>query len=85
MQTAVDDLSDGPKFPVGQHERLFHGFLEAGPDAVVIIDGRRNIGSSRPRDRRLIERQPVAASPRLILAFGVETNFLSRGTRYATQ
>jgi PAS domain S-box-containing protein len=39
MQTAVDNLSSGPKFPVGQHERLFHGFLEAAPDAVVIIDG----------------------------------------------
>ncbi|MGZ8993212.1 MAG: PAS domain-containing sensor histidine kinase [Burkholderiaceae bacterium] len=38
MQTAVDNLSTGPKFPVGQHERL-HGFLDAAPDAVVIIDG----------------------------------------------
>ena len=39
MQTAVDNLSGGPKFPVCQHERLFHGFLDAAPDAVVIIDG----------------------------------------------
>jgi protein-histidine pros-kinase len=39
MQIGVDDLSSGPQFSVGPHERLFHGFLEAAPDAVVIIDG----------------------------------------------
>ncbi|MCE9529676.1 MAG: PAS domain-containing sensor histidine kinase, partial [Planctomycetes bacterium] len=39
MQIGVDDLTGGLKFPVVQHERLFRGFLEAAPDAVVIIDG----------------------------------------------
>lgn len=29
----------GPPFVAGQPERLFHGFLEAAPDAVVIVDG----------------------------------------------
>lgn len=33
------DPSAGLGFLVGQPERLFHGFLEAAPDAVVIIDG----------------------------------------------
>ncbi len=38
MQIEVDDPTGGPKFLSGQQERLFHGFLEAAPDAVVIID-----------------------------------------------
>ena len=39
MQIGVDDPTGGPKFLVGPHGRFFHGFLEAAPDAVVIIDG----------------------------------------------
>lgn len=33
------DSTAGPELRVGQPDRLFHGFLEAAPDAVVIIDG----------------------------------------------
>ena len=39
MRIGVDDPTGGPKLPDGQHDRHFHGFLEAAPDAVVIIDG----------------------------------------------
>jgi protein-histidine pros-kinase len=39
MQINVDDRSVGPRFPVARQERLFQGFLEAAPDAVVIMDG----------------------------------------------
>lgn len=39
MQIGGDDPTGAPASPVGQHERLFHGFLEAAPDAVVIVDG----------------------------------------------
>ncbi len=39
MQIGVDDPTGGPNLLAGQQERLFHGFLEAAPDAVVIIDG----------------------------------------------
>lgn len=39
MQFELDDRSSSPKLLGVQHERLFHGFLEAAPDAVVIIDG----------------------------------------------
>ena len=33
------DPTDDSDFPAGQPEHHFHGFLEAAPDAVVIIDG----------------------------------------------
>lgn len=33
------DPTDDSDLPAGQPEHLFHGFLEAAPDAVVIIDG----------------------------------------------
>ena len=39
MLTGIDDLVVAPKLPLGAPNRLFHGFLEAAPDAVVIIDG----------------------------------------------
>lgn len=39
MRNDVDDPTGGPKLPDEHHERRFHGFLEASPDAVVIIDG----------------------------------------------
>lgn len=39
MWTEFNELSDGLKRPLDQHERHFQGFLEAAPDAVVIIDG----------------------------------------------
>lgn len=39
MESEVHDPTGGPKSMVGQQERLFHGFLEAAPDAVVIVDG----------------------------------------------
>lgn len=39
MWIEVDSPTEGPEPSVGQDERLFHGFLEAAPDAVVIIDG----------------------------------------------
>ena len=39
MQAAIDDSAVGPKPGTTQPGRLFHGFLEAAPDAVVIIDG----------------------------------------------
>ena len=38
MLTVMDDPAVRPIFPPAQRERLFHGFLEAAPDAVVIID-----------------------------------------------
>lgn len=39
MRVDSGDPGAGPMPPPGQSERLFHGFLEAAPDAVVIIDG----------------------------------------------
>lgn len=39
MQAGIDDLAVGPIPITTQPGRLFHGFLEAAPDAVVIIDG----------------------------------------------
>ena len=39
MQACIDDSAAGPKPGTTQPGRLFHGFLEAAPDAVVIIDG----------------------------------------------
>ena len=38
MPTGVDDPSVGSKHLARQPDRLFHSFLEAAPDAVVIID-----------------------------------------------
>ena len=35
----TDDSAIGPEFIKTQPERLVHGFLEAAPDAVVIVDG----------------------------------------------
>ena len=37
--TRFDDSVVGPEIPAVQPDRLFRGFLEAAPDAVVIIDG----------------------------------------------
>ena len=39
MQANIDDSAVGTKPSKMQPVRLFHGFLEAAPDAVVIIDG----------------------------------------------
>ena len=39
MQVGIDDSVVGPKPIATQPGRLFHGFLEAAPDAVVIING----------------------------------------------
>jgi PAS domain S-box-containing protein len=39
MITGIDDLAVAQKLTLDQPNRLFHGFLEAAPDAVVIIDG----------------------------------------------
>ena len=39
MLTGIDDLVVAPKLLLDAPNRLFHGFLEAAPDAVVIIDG----------------------------------------------
>ena len=39
MQACIDDSAVGPKPGTTQPSRLFHGFLDAAPDAVVIIDG----------------------------------------------
>ena len=39
MQAGIDDSAIEPKPSTTQPDRLFHGFLEAAPDAVVIIDG----------------------------------------------
>ena len=39
MQAFIDDSAVGPKPGTTQPGRLFRGFLEAAPDAVVIIDG----------------------------------------------
>jgi PAS domain S-box-containing protein len=36
--TGSEHLPAGPMPPAGWPERLFHGFLEAAPDAVVIVD-----------------------------------------------
>lgn len=38
MQACIDDSAVGPKSIMTQPGRLFYGFLEAAPDAVVIID-----------------------------------------------
>ena len=38
MLTRFDDPNAAPKLPAGRAERLFLGFLEAAPDAIVIID-----------------------------------------------
>lgn len=43
MQAGIDDSAVGPKPIATQPGRLFQGFLEAAPDAVVIIDGERLI------------------------------------------
>ena len=39
MPACIDHSAVGPKPSMTQPGRLFHGFLEAAPDAVVIIDG----------------------------------------------
>ena len=39
MQAGIGDSAVGPIPSTTQPGRLFHGFLEAAPDAVVIIDG----------------------------------------------
>lgn len=39
MQAGIDDTAVAPKPSTTRPVRLFHGFLEAAPDAVVIIDG----------------------------------------------
>lgn len=39
MQAGIDELAVGPITITTPPGRLFHGFLEAAPDAVVIIDG----------------------------------------------
>ena len=39
MLTHIDDPAVRPMLPAAQSELLFHGFLEAAPDAVVIVDG----------------------------------------------
>ena len=38
MLTATEDLTFVPTAPPARPNRLFHGFLEAAPDAVVVID-----------------------------------------------
>ena len=39
MMPRFDNSGVGPEVPAVQPDRLFRGFLEAAPDAVVIIDG----------------------------------------------
>ena len=65
METGVDNLSSGPKSPVGQHERLFHGFLDAAPDAVVIIDGDGVIAQINSQTEKLFgyDREELVGRP----------------------
>lgn len=69
MQTSVDDRSDGPTTVVGQHERLFHGFLEAAPDAVVIIDANGLIAQVNRQTEKLFgyQREEIVGQPLEIL------------------
>ena len=39
MSNEIEDSAVGPNLPAGRPNPLFHGFLEAAPDAVVIADG----------------------------------------------
>ena len=39
MQAGIDDAAVGPTPGTTQPERVFDGFLEAAPDAIVVVDG----------------------------------------------
>lgn len=47
------DPTAGSELLIGQPDRLFHGFLEAAPDAVVIIDGNGAIAQVNSQAEKL--------------------------------
>jgi len=64
--TGMDNPPAGPMPPAGWPEWLFHGFLEAAPDAVVIVDGggRATAPRTAPSYSRR-KRHPVRGGGRL--------------------
>lgn len=59
----------GPGFPIGQHDGHFHGFLEAAPDAVVIIDARGAIAQVNSQTEKLFgyRREELIGAPLEVL------------------
>jgi len=52
-RSATEPSPAGLTPPASQPERLFHGFLEASPDAVVIIDGRGTVVHANSQTEQL--------------------------------
>jgi len=51
--SGIDHLTDGPVSPASHPKRLLHRFLEAAPDAVVVIDGGGRVVEVNSQTERL--------------------------------